>query len=94
MTDKQLLADVENRFGFHPATAQTGPQHDAVRAAYRAMARYLVETLPGGRHQALAITSLQESMMWANAAIACDTVPGQPPAKPAKLVRPPVPPDR
>jgi hypothetical protein len=91
VTDRQLLADVEHRFAFHPATEQTGPQHDAVRSAYRAMARYLVEAIPGGRHQSLALTSLQESMMWANAAIACDTVQDQPPVKPGKgsAIRPP-----
>jgi hypothetical protein len=91
--DQQLLDDIANRFGFHPATAQTGPMHDEVRDAFAALARYVASSVPSGRHQALALTALQESMMWANAAIACDTVPEQPPVKgkaPA-VRRPPTP---
>lgn len=65
--------DIENRFAFHPATEVTGPKHDAVRAACRTLAHYLSGELPEGRHKALSLTALQESMMWANAAIACDT---------------------
>jgi hypothetical protein len=90
--DQQLLGDVENRFGFHPATAQTGPMHDDVRSAFLAMARMLVKTIPGGRHQELALTALQESMMWSNAAVACDTVPEQPKPGKAPVARPPTPP--
>jgi hypothetical protein len=72
--------DIENRFGFHPATAETGPQHDAVRAKFRALAHDLSCSLPNGRHQSLALTALQEAMMWSNAAIACDTPPSEAPS--------------
>lgn len=58
---------------FHPATPTTGPRHDAVRAAAAAYAAALAAVVPGGRHRALALTAVQESMMWANAGIACDT---------------------
>lgn len=65
--------DIENRFSFHPATTTTGPQHDAVRADLKRMALKLHKTLPPGRHRSLALTSLEETMHWANAAIACAT---------------------
>ena len=64
--------DIVNRFGYHPATDVTGPQHDAVRKAYQELAHTVAQGTPAGRHQSLALTALQESMMWANAAIACD----------------------
>lgn len=65
--------ELENRFGYHPATPATGPVHDRVRNEFLMLARWLVDTIPAGRHQSLALTSLQESMMWSNAAVACDT---------------------
>lgn len=71
-------ADIENRFGYHPATPITGPVHDEIRSRFRATAHYLDGLLPPGRHKALALTALQEAMMWANAAIACDTPPPVP----------------
>lgn len=61
---------VEHRFGFHPATEVTGPLHAAVRAAAKRWALAIVQFTPPGREQALALTAAQESMMWANAAVA------------------------
>lgn len=68
-------AELQNRFEFHPATADTGAAHDHVRAAYLQLAHRMNDMLPEGREKALCLTELQTSMMWANAAIAC-----QPPA--------------
>lgn len=63
-------ADLGNRFNFHPATDVTGPKHDLVRRLLRESAQVLVEQVPAGRELALALTSLEEAMMWANAGIA------------------------
>lgn len=68
-----LGPEIETRFSFHPATDVTGPLHDDIRAAHRRLAHFIVGATPAGRHQSLALTALQESMMWSNAAIACDT---------------------
>lgn len=62
--------DIDNRFRFHPATADTGPRHDALRALCGDMARILNAELPDGREKSLAITHLEEVMFWGNAAIA------------------------
>lgn len=66
-------ADILDCFAFHPATEVTGPLHDRIRSRHKAMAETILSTTPAGRHQSLALTALQESMMWCNAAIACDT---------------------
>lgn len=66
-------SDVAHRFAYHAATGKTAPMHDATRRLYDELAGYVVDFIPPGRHQSLALTALQESMMWANAAIACDT---------------------
>jgi hypothetical protein len=68
-----LYADgILARFEFHPATIVTGPMHDSLRAEIRKTADYILSNIPSGRHQSLALTSLQETMMWCNAAIAMD----------------------
>lgn len=68
-------ARIDNDFGFHPATAVTGPKHDEVRLLCRTLAHDLNELLPEGRHKSLAISNLESVMHRANAAIACDTPP-------------------
>lgn len=65
--DKQELT---TRFAFHPATPVTGPKHDEIRSACLALAGLIVGATPESREQSLAITALEEAMMWANAAIA------------------------
>ena len=69
----RVSADIANRFSYHPATAVTGPVHDSAREIYLTLAAWIETQVPSGRHKSLALTALQESMMWTNAAIACDT---------------------
>lgn len=68
--------ELTNRFAYHPATEVTAPVHEEVRTRCGELAQWIGENVPGGRHQSLALTALQESMMWCNAAIACDTPQG------------------
>lgn len=71
---------VLERFRFHPATDVTGPMHDEVRLFFGNLAGFILEAVPEGRHQSLALTALQESMMWCNAAVALDTAPKREPS--------------
>ena len=64
------LDDLNNRFAFHPATDLTGPKHAEVRRQCFVLAEFLINSLPPGREASLAITALEECMMWSNAAIA------------------------
>lgn len=65
------LDDLENRFSFHPAVKEeTKDAHEAVRGHCHDLARQLNHLVPEGREKALAITKLEEVMMWANAGIA------------------------
>lgn len=64
-------ADIQNRFAFHPATtAEKRGDHTAVRTHCADLAHFINEHVPDGREKALAITHLEETMMWSNAAIA------------------------
>lgn len=63
--------DIANRFSFHPATdEEKKAAHGTVRKACWELALDLNERLPEGREKSLAMTHLEDVMMWANAAIA------------------------
>lgn len=64
-------ADIKNRFAFHPATTdEKRDAHSSVRQACRRAADHINQTCPDGREKALALTALEEAMMWGNAALA------------------------
>lgn len=63
--------NIVNRFEHHPPKdAFTISQHENIRAETRELAKFYDATLPEGREKALAITQLEQALMWANAAIA------------------------
>lgn len=66
----QPITDLDNRFDFHPADGPTGQRHALVRSACKTAAEIIDDECPDGREKSLAITALEEAMMWANAAIA------------------------
>jgi len=68
-------AEIENRFGFHPATDETRVLHAAVREEVSGLVNFLVSIVPEGREHSLMLTKLQEAAMWANAGIACNLAP-------------------
>jgi hypothetical protein len=64
------LGDIANRFTYHaPKPAQTA-RYEEIRAQARTFAEYLRLNCPPSREAALALTHLDEVVMWANAAIA------------------------
>jgi len=65
--------DIKQRFKFHPGSGITGPKHAEVRSAHLVLALWVLDNVPASRERSLALTALQESMMWSNAAIAIHT---------------------
>lgn len=64
-------ADLRNRFDFHPAlTEEKRNEHTSIRQEHLRLALDLLARLPHCRETSLAITKLEESMFWANAAAA------------------------
>ena len=65
---------IEHDFTYHPPK---GPGQQALYsdlgAAFMAMALLIVDTVPLGREQALALTAIEEARMWSNAGIARHT---------------------
>ena len=48
----------------------TAPVHALLREAYIGLGRVMMNNVPEGRERSLALTALQESLMWANAGVA------------------------
>lgn len=66
--------DIAHRFAFHAATTQEKRDaHTSVRQHCRQLADYINDNVPDGREKSLAITRIEEAMMWANAALARQT---------------------
>jgi hypothetical protein len=65
-------SDIDNRFAFHAAPDEEKRNaHSSVRMACHAAATRINELIPDEcREKSLAITALEESMFWANAALA------------------------
>lgn len=69
--DPALRADIEHRFAYHkPGSKDVIDAHSTCRLACGKVALLFAELCPDGRETELAITHLEEAMMWANAAIA------------------------
>lgn len=63
--------DIEHRFRFHAATTEElRTKHENVRSSCRTLAHFINGLMPDGREKSLAITALEECMMWANAGVA------------------------
>ena len=69
MSREQIL----NNLSYHPVTDDTKPQFELNRSQIKTLALDWEGRLPAGRHLSLAQTALQEALMWANAAVACDS---------------------
>lgn len=67
---------IENDFTYHPPTPEKGELHEEVRTTFKSVAHYMDELLPNSREKALVLTKLEEALLWANAAIARNELPG------------------
>ena len=63
---------LDNWFLYHSPTADQVPKYSAIRIAGRELARVIVECAPDSADTWAAINKVRESVMMANAAIACD----------------------
>lgn len=62
--------DIDNVFTYHAPFGDQADRYVAIREAAKWFAELIVKSTPVSREQSLALTKLQESVMWANASIA------------------------
>lgn len=73
MSDEQI----ENTFSYHPPFGNQPQRYMAIRDEAKALARTIQRACPESREKSLALTNIQQAVMWANASIAINetTVP-------------------
>ena len=60
---------IDNNFTYHAPTPEMQAKFPIIRTAARELAYLINDLVPEGREKSLAMTKLQEAVMWANAGI-------------------------
>ncbi len=63
-------SELDVKFKYHSPKDDQPTRYEAIRAKAKELATLIVETSPASREQSLAITNLEQAIMWANAGIA------------------------
>lgn len=61
---------IANTFTYHAPKPGQPERYEAIRAKARELATLLAESCPDSREKSVALTNLQQAVMWANASIA------------------------
>lgn len=68
--DQEINAVLEHNFKYHAPTPEKLEQYVTLRNAGKSLAYLIKEFAGDNRESSLAITKLEEAIMWANASIA------------------------
>jgi hypothetical protein len=72
---------IENNFTYHPPITGQQERYETIRNKAKELAYLIADMTPASREQAVAFTKIEESVFWANAAIARNEKPGISPCK-------------
>lgn len=64
--------DIEHSFTYHAPQGNQPARYGLLRDKAKELGLLIIEHIPTCREQSLAITKLEEAIMWANKAIACN----------------------
>jgi len=62
--------ELDIRFSYHAPKGDQSERYTKIRSKARELADLIAEVCPESREQALAMTHLEETRMWANASVA------------------------
>ena len=62
--------DINNVFSYHAPKGDQAERYTIIRETAKELARVIDEKCPDSREKSLALTNLQQAVMWANASIA------------------------
>ncbi len=68
--DEKTKEQIEKAFTYHAPKDDQTPRYVALRDQAKTLALAFVTACPPSRERALALTKLEEAIMWANASIA------------------------
>lgn len=63
-------AELENRFTYHAPKEGQPERYERIRYKAKMLAAYINEYCPDSREKSLALTKIEEAVMWANASMA------------------------
>ncbi len=63
-------SQIDNIFSYHKPFGTQADRYERLRSDARILAKEINEFCPESREKSLALTNLQQTIMWANAAIA------------------------
>lgn len=69
---------IEQNYSYHKPMEDTVKTHELIRNEGKRMAYVIEEECPTSREKSLAMTKLEEAVMWANASIARNLSAAQP----------------
>lgn len=67
---KMTSPELKKRFTYHSPKDDQPKRYEEIRYRAHSLAEYIVINTPDSRERSLALTKLEEAVMWANAAIA------------------------
>ena len=74
MTQQHVSENVR-RMSYHPVAGEQQQQvYEANRSYFIQLADYITTLGPNTREKSLALTALQEALMWTNAHVACNGI--------------------
>jgi hypothetical protein len=62
--------DIENTFTYHSPKGNQPERYETIREKAKELAHIIEDNCPDSREKSLALTNLQQAIMWANASIA------------------------
>lgn len=68
--DEKMSARIENDFSYHSPKDDQPERYNAIREGAKSLAYLIVGSTPPSREQSLALTNLEQCVMFANAGIA------------------------
>jgi len=74
--DVSLFTELNIRFSYHPPKGNQFARYEELRAGALRFAELIYASCPASFERECAIRKLQESVMWANASIACRDLTG------------------
>ena len=69
MTEEKYES-LNNRFKLHPLAQGQPVRHHELRNSGKILAAIVLQCVPDGREQSIALTKIEEAIFWANAGIA------------------------
>lgn len=72
---ERAQTQIDSAFTYHPPHGDQAQRYVLIRDAARALATLIAQNTPSSREQSLALTDIENAVMWANAAIARNEKP-------------------